>query len=511
MAKKSLSEQLSQLTKPQTEFDIEDNDLRDNVFNQDSEDNSESEDDDQLKKEHYVDVSKSKMRQNADSVSLGKKYTGNITNRSNLYDDEAEEDEDEEESDEQDEDEEELNDEEEEVEDEEEANSDNSSDSGESLRDNSESEAESDSELNHKRLKVKQLMTKERSHIVNRLSQSATNDSLKGFAISQQHKFFDKIIDCRLKAQKSLTNSNLLPPNKETLEATKTSTKKTAKYLAQAKEDCFNLLDSILSLRNDLLTKDHISTESIRNPKKRSLEAYTKATTKLDSHLNLYRSNVLTKWSAKVQNSSGSTAINAGKFKAINQSFEQQVVNNLTDMDRLVKRTRLNRRQIQPLGYKHYQKSKQLDSDDESEEEELNLDIPKEVSNKKESTAEIDEIFDDEDFYRVLLNDLVDKKIQSSNPTTGLTISLRTAQKAQKFKNNVDTKASKGRKLRFHVQEQIANFDAPSNGLKWDDNQMDEFFASLLGQKVNMNEVDEDEDDEDELVAGGDDGIKLFG
>lgn len=60
MAKKSLSEQLSQLTKPQTEFDIEDNDLRDNVFNQDSEDNSESEDDDQLKKEHYVDVSKSK-------------------------------------------------------------------------------------------------------------------------------------------------------------------------------------------------------------------------------------------------------------------------------------------------------------------------------------------------------------------------------------------------------------------------------------------------------------------
>ncbi|KAH3673354.1 hypothetical protein OGATHE_002156, partial [Ogataea polymorpha] len=50
-------------------------------------------------------------------------------------------------------------------------------------------------------------------------------------------------------------------------------------------------------------------------------------------------------------------------------------------------------------------------------------------------------IFDDEDFYRVLLNDLVDRKISSSNPTSGLTIQLTKT----KFKKNVDTKASKGR------------------------------------------------------------------
>ena len=43
--------------------------------------------------------------------------------------------------------------------------------------------------------------------------------------------------------------------------------------------------------------------------------------------------------------------MNANKFKTINQSFEQQVNNNLSDMDRLIKRTKLNRRNVTPIGY----------------------------------------------------------------------------------------------------------------------------------------------------------------
>lgn len=81
------------------------------------------------------------------------------------------------------------------------------------------------------------------------------------------------------------------------------------------------------------------------------------------------------------------------------------------------------------------------------------------------------------------MNDLVDKKVQSSDPTTGITINLRSAQKVNKLKNNVDTKASKGRKLRYHIQEPIANFESSIGSWKWNDDQIDEFFASLLGQK----------------------------
>lgn len=513
MGKKSLAEKIAELSKPSTEFDIEDNDLRDNVFDHNDDDdhpNSDLSDDETLKKQHYLAVDKSNIRQENDNLNLGKAYGGKVTSRGDLYESDESRSLDEHEDSE-------------------------DSDSGISLKTNSESESEEededesdsedkdevkkqeDSNLTHKRSKLKELMSNERQHIVNRLSQSASNDAVKGFAILQQHKLFDSIIDSRMKVQKSLTNSNVLPIEKGILKE-HFATKRTDKHLRQALEKCFDLLDSIIALRSKLLKKDSVlsSSESAKsfNPKKRTLTDYLEATGKQDIVLEKYRSSVLSKWSSKIHNAAGSTAISSGKFKAINQSAEQQVINNLSDMDRLIKRTKLNRRQVKPLGYEYL--INQSDITEQESIDDQNPDIPNENrQTNKSDLSEIDSIFDDEDFYRVLLNDLVDKKIQSSDPASGLTVSLRSVQQAQKFKKNIDTKASKGRKLRYHIQEQIANFEAPRGGWKWDDNQIDEFFASLLGQKVNMNEVDEDEDrhnDEDEeIVINSNDSFKLFG
>lgn len=103
-------------------------------------------------------------------------------------------------------------------------------------------------------------------------------------------------------------------------------------------------------------------------------------------------------------------------------------------MERLKRKTYLNRSAIEPLGYKE-------DNTDDIEEEEENPDVPKLVIKKDKN--EIKQIFDDEDFYRLLLNDLIDKKITSSNPINGVTLSLRQTQKAQKANKNIDTRASK--------------------------------------------------------------------
>lgn len=480
---KSLLQQISELKEQKVDYDIEDNDLK-QVFS-DQEDVS----DDEIKNDHYVQVDKSKLRQKNDSINLGSKYKGSVKSRDELYGDDDEEEEDEEEEDDDDENEIDDEDEDEEIDEEEDDNSgvdlDDADSSDESASDE-ESDSQANTELDHQRSKLKQLITSERKHIVSRLSQSATNDSLKGYAIQQQHKFFDKLIDSRLKLQKALINSNQLP-----VEHVEVSSEK----IEEAKTACYDLMDSIFKLRNELLVQDNISKDAVKLPKKRSFDSYSSTTTQFDEKLAKYRHEILVKWSGKVQNSSGSNALNQGKFKAINQSFDQQVENNLHDMERFVKRTRLNRRQITPIGYKVPQ-PEQVDED---------ADIPQE---KPVSTiTEIAEIYDDDDFYRVLLNDLVDKKIQSSNPTTGLTM-LKSAQKVQKLHKNVDSKASKGRKLKYTVQEPIANLEVPRNNWKWDDNQIDEFFASLLGQKVNMNEQEEVEEDE---VTVGQDSIKLFG
>lgn len=502
MAKRSLLEELATLEKPD-DFDIED-DERQDVFG--SEDDSEKEDD--VANDHYVLVGKSKLRNNA--PVLGGRYSGEKSSRKDIEEEEFSEPDME--------DEEEVSDEEAGAE----------SDSGASLRANSDSddddedddEDENDMAMNgesedlqYKRQQLLGLMAQERKHIISKLSENATNDALKGYAIQAQHQVFDKIIDGRLKLQKVIQLSNQLPFDAEVAEHEKLSSKKTSKYLEQARESCFNILDTVFALRNQLTEKDK-SSEPVTLPKKRSYEAYNDTAKAMDDNLNQYRADVLTKWSAKVQNSQGLLAINQAKFKLINQSYEQQVHNNLGDMARLMKRTRTNRRQTTPLGLDYYLKSRgdaEDDAEAEDDDEEENPDIPKQV--KQRDQSEIAGIFDDEDFYRVLLNDLVDKKLQSQNPTLGLTI-VRTAQKAQKLNKNVDRAAQKDRKLRYNIHEKIANFETPINGWKWDDQQIDEFFAGLLGQKVNMNE-DESKDDEADAgemeVKVSDDSIKLFG
>ena len=119
-----------------------------------------------------------------------------------------------------------------------------------------------------------------------------------------------------------------------------------------------------------------------------------------------------------------------------------------------------------------------------------------------------------QDFYRVLLNDLVEKKISNSQQSNGVTLAI-TSRSENKLKKNIDTKASKGRKLNYSIQEPIANYEASVNtGYKWSDEQIDEFFAGLLGQKINFNEDDELEADtmhneEDEEIKNDD--IQIFG
>lgn len=513
MARKTLAEQIAELDQNRTDYDIESIELE-NGFESGSDVLTNS--DDGQARGHYVKVSKSKLRQPSSAIR-GKTYNGEIVSRDVLYsgnlnDDqlgsrsESEEEENEydgQRSDDGDDDS--VN----EI-------SHGESDSGASLRaisDESESEIKEEEDnvsAEAKRSRIKQILAHERKHIVTRLSDSTTSDALKGYAVLQQQKEFDSLIDLRLKIQKALTSSNLLPVERDIFENAGLTSDNSSAYLIEATGKCYDLLHSILTLRAQLYTKDRIISNVLESlPPKRSFSAYLEATKTYDAVLNKYRGSVLTKWLAKIQNSSGSNAMNAGRFKALNQSAEQQVVSHMYDMDRLLKRTKLNRRQIKPLGYEYSELQKE-----EGKKSEIKDDDYVDESSKTARSVNFEEmelIFDDEDFYRVLLNDLVDKKIQSADPTSGLQFALRGAASA-KLKKNSDTKASKGRKLRYHVQEQIANFDSPRPWLKWNDSQVDEFFASLLGQKINMNERSSDEEEsEDEAVIGVDQEIRMFG
>lgn len=115
--------------------------------------------------------------------------------------------------------------------------------------------------------------------------------------------------------------------------------------------------------------------------------------------------------------------------------------------------------------------------------------------------ADTPDVFDDTDYYQTLLRDVIDARSGASG-LDALTADWRLAQKQRKKSKaaTVETRASKGRKLRFEVHEKLRNFMAPApppplsltfagyghgvggGGAVWHEAQVDELFAGLLGR-----------------------------
>ncbi|KAG7820083.1 hypothetical protein KL928_001520 [Ogataea angusta] len=431
-----------------------------------NEPNSSSEgSDDEVSREHYVQ-NRSRLR----GVEVGENYKGKKVSRGDLYD------EDEARSEGSESEEAESNDSDilaDVTDSEVEEGSDNSEESeeGESEQESGHNDSDASSVGDsYKRERISQLLAEEKKQIISRLSATAKSDAIKGYAILSQHRIFDLILDSRIKLQKAIVSANQLPLNTEIYDSL---SKKEKKEVEKVQEKVFELLEKTINVRRKLYAKDKIEPPAA-STKKRSLASLYEETSEFDSVLEPFKKNVLVKWSAKVQAASGSSALQSGKFQTINQDAYSQVQSNLQDMERLVKRTKLNRRGVTPLGM-------------EKDQEPI--------------------LFDDDDFYRVLLNDMVDKKISDKAASSAAIVTMS----SNRIHKNYDRKATKGRKLKYTVQEPLQQFEVPKRSeWAWNDDQIDEFFASLLGRKIDMGEEAEElEPEEGEAILKSD--LKLFG
>jgi protein AATF/BFR2 len=192
-----------------------------------------------------------------------------------------------------------------------------------------------------------------------------------------------------------------------------------------------------------------------------------------------HRRKVLDKWSSKVRNTTAMTS-----SRKLGPSTSQSLVSILDDQllsaDRLVKRTRT------PRSCAPIQASKKV--------------------------AEDANIYDDADFYQLLLKELVDQRTldSSSGTTDGAGITVRwAALKEAKTRKQVDRKASKGRKLRFTVHEKLQNFMASEDRRSWEQDAIDRFFGTLFGQKMELGE-DDGSDEEMGGASVAEEGLRLF-
>lgn len=429
------------------------------------------------------------MRQKNDDVG-GPNYKGRAVSRNDLVDsdsddpfskgfDEGTEDEDEDESEDggvevggkdfSDEDDEDNDTEEEDIEDEEMDSDDEAGPNASNIRSNDQAGVDP--------LDVRSLIYATKS-FASTLATGAQSDIAKGQAVKQQRKTFDTLLNTRIRLQKALISTNSIEADAYKEAEPPASSVQAAEAAALA------LLNNLTHLR--------VSLDEARTGQKRKRATFDTSTPSSEMWSSIsateksslpHRRAVLERWSNKTR----ATTVTNNKNR-LNASATQtltEVLDSQLNSSHLVTRTQTPR-SCAPIQAAISTKGAQPDA----------------------------AIYDDADFYGLMLKELLEQRsADNANRGTAEFVVQAPWQVAReaKTKKVVDTKASKGRRLRYTVQEKLQNFMAPEERGEWGDRQRDELFSSLFGQRMMLGEQDEVQSEEgDGGLDAEEAGLMLF-
>ncbi|XP_064127436.1 protein AATF isoform X8 [Loxodonta africana] len=209
-----------------------------------------------------------------------------------------------------------------------------------------------------------------------------------------------------------------------------------------------------ISSEDDELVKEK---QQRRAPPKRKLEMddYPSFMAKRFADFTVYRNRTLQKWHDKTKLASGKLGKGFGAFE---RSILTQIDHILMDKERLLRRTQTKRSVYRVLGRPELTAQPVPESLPGQPET-----LPQAPANAHLKDLD-EEIFDDDDFYHQLLRELIERKTSSLDPNDQVAMGrqwLAIQKLRSKIHKKVDRKASKGRKLRFHVLSKLLSFMAP--------------------------------------------------
>ncbi|KAF7356850.1 Sorting nexin-41 [Mycena venus] len=236
-------------------------------------------------------------------------------------------------------------------------------------------------------------------------------------------------------------------------------------------EEAFLLSDELFELQEKLMSANE---SIVPPPRKRrrlqddatpdystQLHEATNAVSALEHAYHPHLVQTLSKWSAKIQ-----AVAPAALLPSNRNAFSSRNSQNLKSAVQLIDETLLDHRKLLARTQVRRGKGVRVGETTDAEEEE---------------DGQVDaDVFDDTDFYQQLLRDIIDSRGNGTGADDWMTV-----QKQKKAKKKVDTKASKGRKLRYEVHEKLQNFmvPVPVPGM-WHEEQIDELFSSIMGRGV---------------------------
>ena len=305
----------------------------------------------------------------------------------------------------------------------------------------------------------------------NRLAAAKSQNAVKGAAVRRQNEMWEKALQTRIVLQRGL-NASAKMPTPTYWRALAKADGEVKPAMATCAAAARGALDALCSLQAALIDGNpaiaEAAGEGVGGGKKRKASSAMAAVSKfgllaspasevwenIDSvyqRFAAFRDVSIDRWHRKAQVQVGkmSTSGGGGEMRAFNQSVSAQVASAMRIPDRLVRKSQppahlAPKRLGEPEGTEKAaptgDRTEDLDADD--------------LEAAARAEARVEEIYDDADFYEQVLKEF----LESAGAAAGLAAA---ASKPAKRRKVVDRRASKGRKLRYHVQQKLVNFCAP--------------------------------------------------
>ncbi|XP_061592941.1 protein AATF [Cololabis saira] len=336
------------------------------------------------------------------------------------------------------------------------------------------------------------------------LSQNKVDEEVeKGKAVKNQLSLWDQLLEGRIKIQKALVLANQLPQPQTFPDFQRRGGAELPGALKTTHKAVKALQRSLLELHGQLLLQNpdtrgvpegklqaHKGDEMVTSDddddeedmraaqdsgatkRKVDMAEYPVVMAKRFAAFDPYCSTVLQKWDDKTKLTIGKSSKGFGAFE---RNILSQVEQVLVDRERLVRRTQTRRSEYSVLGKKELSSVLAV-GEVEGQQLKANMHL-KDVDK---------DIFDDDDFYHQLLRELIERKTSATNSNNQVAMGrqwLAIQKLRSKIKKKVDTKASKGRKVRFHIHSKLVNYMAPMDYSSVSDEARDELYRSLFGSQ----------------------------
>ncbi|GAB2291027.1 hypothetical protein Dimus_025283 [Dionaea muscipula] len=285
-------------------------------------------------------------------------------------------------------------------------------------------------------------------NLVENLKRHKDEDLLKGQAVKNQKALWDKSLEFRFLLQKAFSNSNRLPqePVRSSFYEADERVKASYSDVIVASTKAIN---SILKLQEALLENNTSITQvaeggcgsysnDSRTSKNGDIASDEEWSRISDMHLRIapFRNKSVDKWQRKAEVNTGA-AVKRSKLLAFNQNISDQVAAYMRDPSKMIKGMQMRSEIVGVFG---------------------SVDELGSNNTKEDVKADGDpELLNDSEFYQQLLREF----FETIDPTSSEAAFYALKRVQTRKRKLVDRRASKSRKIRYHVHEKLVNFMAP--------------------------------------------------